>query len=271
MPRPGNAYIFDQGWGGERERLTGLSSQYDDVSLRHLRELGVGAGWHCWEAGAGAGSMARHLVALLGGTGRLVATDRDPRFLRELEPTGVEVFEHDLTGTVWLPGQFDLVYSRAVLAHTPQRNEVVANLARCLRPGGVLLVEDVVFGGPLSVAFRDATSDPIAAALLVRMFDAIAAGFRAVGAEPMVGARLPGMVRAAGLVDVAGEVVTREVKGGTAPAAFYSLSLAALRPRLIDEGWFDAEDADRIDQFLRDPNARWFSVSLGSASGRRPA
>jgi 2-polyprenyl-3-methyl-5-hydroxy-6-metoxy-1,4-benzoquinol methylase len=122
--------------------------------IRRLQHK-VAAGWHCLEIGAGAGSIARWLAATAGSTGRVVATDVDTQFLNDLRHPPVEVVRHDITGEPVEQDAFDLVHARAVLEHLPSRGEVVPRLAKALRPGGVLVLEDIVFGpGLLPVSGR---------------------------------------------------------------------------------------------------------------------
>jgi hypothetical protein len=51
-------YVFDDAWLEERSRLGSLEAALDPGTIRHLTSLGVGPGWNCLEAGAGAGSIA---------------------------------------------------------------------------------------------------------------------------------------------------------------------------------------------------------------------
>ena len=76
-----NTYVFDQGWQKERDRLAGIESLFDSYSTQRLAGLGVSDGWHCLEVGFGAGGVALWLAGQVGSTGRVVATDLDPRFL----------------------------------------------------------------------------------------------------------------------------------------------------------------------------------------------
>src|SRR6266542_2540242 len=149
MSTTGASYLFNQDREQERARLAGLSAQFDPVTVRHLATVGVAAGWHCLEVGAGAGSIARWLAAMVGSTGRVVATDLDTRFLDDLPHPPVEVVRHDIAGDPVEQDAFDLVHARAVLEHVPSRGEVVPRLAKALRPGGVLVLEDLVFGAAL--------------------------------------------------------------------------------------------------------------------------
>lgn len=262
-------YIFDQAGEEERARLAGLSAQFDQVTIRHLTAVGAGPGWRCLEVGAGAGSIARWLAAAVGPTGRVVATDLDIRFLDDIGGN-VEVVRHDVTSDPLEPGAFDLVHARAVLEHVPGRGEVASRLVAALRPAGVLVLEDVVFGGAASQALEGAVSPPAQGPAMTRVMQAVAGGFRAVGADPEFGLELPAALIAAGLRDVHAELTFRLVHGGSEESAFYAGSLRQLASRLIGAGLLARDDADRVAALVQDPASRWFSLGVVSAWGWRP-
>jgi SAM-dependent methyltransferase len=263
-----DTYLFSQAWEQERARLVGLAAQFDRVTVRHLTDLGVGAGWRCLEVGAGEGSIARWLSAAVGPTGRVVATDIDTRFLDHLSGTRVEVARLDVTSDAIEPDAFDLVHARAVLEHVPGRAEVVARLVGALRPAGVLVLEDVVLGAVPPGWERLVSPAPLRSAMS-RVGQAMAAGFRAVGADPEYGLELPGALTAAGLRDVGAEITHRLVRGDSAEAAFYSLSLREVGPRLIAAGLLSPGDVEQVVTAGPDPASYWVSAGLVSAWGRR--
>jgi SAM-dependent methyltransferase len=268
MSATGESYLFNQDREQERARLAGLSAQFDPVTVRHLAAVGVAAGWHCLEIGAGAGSIARWLAGMVGSTGRVVATDVDTQFLDDLPRPPVEVVRHDITGDPVEQDAFDLVHARAVLEHLPSRGEVVPRLAKALRPGGVLVLEDIVFGAALLPA-GGIVSPPSKAAAFSRVIPAMAAGFRAVGADPEFGLELPAALAAAGLRDVDAELTCRLVHGGSEESAFYATSLEEVGPRLIAAGVLTAQDLAEPLAFVQDPVSRWFSLGMVTAWGWR--
>ena len=260
-------YLYDQRWARERDRLDGLSAAYDATTIRHLRSVGVTAGWRCWEVGAGTGTIVRGLAEIVGPTGRVVASDLDTRFLDELAEPPVEVVRHDVTGEPVATDTFDLVHARALIEHLADRAAVIDRLVRALRPGGVLVLEDVVVSG----AREAATAPESAADAMTRVMNAVAAGFRAAGADPEYGLRLPAALEAAGLRDVDAELTHRLIHGASPEATFYALTLEQLRERLIAAGLLTARDADEVAPILTDPSAHWMSIGLCTAWGRRPA
>ena len=267
----GDSYIYNQGWEQEHARLAGLAAQFDQITVRHLAATGVGSGWQCLEIGGGGGSIARWLAAAVGATGRVVVTDIDIRFLEELSGLNVEVVRHDVTSDPIEPEAFDLVHARAVLEHVPGRDEVVARLVKALRPNGVLVVEDVVFGGAAAQVWERVVHPPQHGSAMTRVAQAMASGFRAVGADPEFGLALPEALTAAGLRQVDAELTYRLVHGGSEESAFNDLSLREVGPRLIAAGLLAPDDAERAAALVRDPASRWLSVGMVTAWGRRNA
>jgi SAM-dependent methyltransferase len=197
-----------------------------------------------------------------------VATDLDTRFLDDLGGPPVEVMRHDVTRDPIEEHAFDLVHARALVEHVPDRATVIARLVQALRPGGVLVLEDVVFGGPATQMWEKVTSPSTAADALSRIMNAVAGGFRAIGADPEFGLQLPTALRAAGLLDVEAELTHRLVHGGSPEAAFYELTLRQLGQRLISAGLLTPQDEEEIAAVVKDPSAHWLSIGMASASGR---
>ncbi len=77
---------------------------------------------------------------------RTVGLDRSSAFVdraRGAAPSGVGFFEHDARETPFPVGPADLVYARLLLAHLAEPREVVAGWATQLRPGGLLLLDEM--------------------------------------------------------------------------------------------------------------------------------
>jgi len=100
---------------------------------------------------------------------------------------------------------------------------------------------------------------------------AVASGFRAVGAHPEFALELPAALIAAGLRDVNAELTSRLIYGGTEESAFYALTLRQIGPRLIGAGLLDPDDADQIGAFAQDPASRWLSLAMVTAWDGAPS
>lgn len=195
------AYSFDNAWEQARTRLTAFEARFDPGTIRHLTALGVAEGWRCLEVGAGGGSVAGWLARTVSPSGSVLATDLDPRFVEARSESNLQALRHDIVHEPLPSAEFHLVHARAVLAHLPQREEVLAKLVAALRPGGWLLCEDL---DEMTIALV-APEDPAVRDLYIRVESAVGAAMSRRGADYRFGRRLPARLVAAGLVEVAGE------------------------------------------------------------------
>jgi SAM-dependent methyltransferase len=263
-------YIYDPSWSEERARLVALESVLDPGTIRVLEELGVGEGWRCLEVGAGAGSIVRWLCDRVGSSGHLVATDLDTRFLAEIDAPNLEVRTHDIVREPIEREAFDLVHSRDVLEHIPEREAVLDTMVAALRPGGWLVIEDVDFatalrGGEGFGELSDAT------ALLAKMWNSSVSSMHERGVDAEYGRRLPWRLRAHGLEAVGGEVRGSLVTAGTQGRDLMLLSLTTLRPMLIQLGALTPEEADQLLDAVKAPDFMDFAPFHVAAWGRKPA
>jgi len=101
------------------------------------------------ELGSGSGAMAAEILDRFPQV-RLTATDLDPKMLarsrRTLEPFGsrASVQEADATALPFSPGEFDAVVSYLMLHHVGDWETALAEATRVLKPGGLLLVADLL-------------------------------------------------------------------------------------------------------------------------------
>jgi hypothetical protein len=98
---------------------------------------------------------------------------------------------------------------------------------------------------------------------------AMAAGFRAAGADPEFGLELSAALAAAGLRNGDAELTSRVVHGGSEESAFYTMALRELGPRLIAAGLLTAQELAEPLAFVQDPESRWFSLGMVTAWGWR--
>lgn len=265
-----STYVFDQTWQKERDRLGALESLFDRSSQRLLADLGVSAGWRCLEVGCGAGGLARWLSKQVGDTGRVLATDLDPRFLDGHGRPNLDVLAHDIRTDPLDAAAYDLVHARALLEHLPTRRDALARMVVALKPGGWLLVEDVDFGGPTAGTLARYTHSgyPDVTAAHERVLHAVAAVFAAAGADPSFGNRLPGALAVAGLVDIGAEIHTPVVRGGT--EVFTRGTVDQLAERLLGTGLVGDADIELYRTVSADPATYYAPPLMVSAWGRRP-
>ena len=139
------AYYDDFSAGYERERGVGYHQLIDDLEMRVVAPLAAGA--QVLEVGCGTGlileRLARHATTASG-------VDLSPGMLRVARERGLSVVLGSATNLPFADDSFDLVCSFKVLAHIPDIEQALREIARVTRPGGRMLLE---FYNPWSVRF----------------------------------------------------------------------------------------------------------------------
>ncbi len=208
-----------------------------------LDRAGVREGQSWLELGCGVGDVAR----LLAGRGaRVTAVDADARAVDAaragLSGFGSAVEVHvaraqDLADVA----RFDAAYARCLLSHLAAREEVLARMVRAVRPGGIVVLEDVDFSG--------AFCHPGCPA-----FDRYCALYRAVvaarGGDPLLGRALPSMLARAGLADVEAVAVQPAFVAGEGKAMPH-LTLEHLRESIASTSLASEREIDALVAELR--------------------
>jgi len=257
-----STYVFSPEWARERDRLLALEELFDDASARHL------AGWRCLEVGCGAGGIARWLAERVGPTGRVVATDVDPRFIDARGLDNVEVRRHDILTDPLEEGAFDVAHARAVIEHVADHRGALRRVVAALRPGGWAVIEDSHFGGPMAAALGCYVHPAEHGPLVGHLYRAVDTLFSAAGADASFGPRLLGELEAVGLEGVGGVVHAPLVAGGTDNWARGSLE--QLGPRLVAAGLATTDDVDRFMAMADDRASSYAPPFMVTAWGRRP-
>jgi SAM-dependent methyltransferase len=264
-----STYVFDQGWQKEHDRLRGLESLFDKYSITHLADLGVSEGWQCLEVGFGAGGVALWLAERVGSTGRVVATDLDPRFLDGHGQANLDVRKHDIVTDPLEESVFHLAHARAVLDHLPDRQRALERMISAVRPGGWLVVEGADFGGVMAAALAHYTDPPEHAPLYERAISALGALLVAAGGDPNFGSRLVRMFKDAGLVNVAAEVHLPLVAGGI--ESWVPGTVEQLAEHMLSTGLVTASDIETFLSVTADPTCHYAPSPIVTAWGQRPA
>jgi SAM-dependent methyltransferase len=264
-----STYIFDNGYRDERERLAGLEAIYDPGTFRSLSDLGVGPGWRCWEVGAGGGSVAAWLSDRVGPTGMVLATDLDIRFVESLaaDRPNLDARRHDVVVDELPAERFDLIHARMVLEHLPARECVLARLVEVLAPGGWLVIESIDF----CTEMPNPALDPEFADSYTRLIEARARILADHGFDHEFARTLPLRFYRLGLTEIAAEGRAYAWTGGSVGARVWLLSTEQAAARLIERGYADQSDIDRLRQILADPSFAATSPLMMAARGRRPA
>jgi SAM-dependent methyltransferase len=247
----------------ERARLQAVEDLLDDGSIRMLQRLGVAPGWHCLEVGAGGGSIATWLAEAVTPGGHVVATDLTTQHLSTRTNAVLEVRQHNIVTDPLEADRFHLIHARLVLEHIPERDQVLPKLVRALRPGGWLVVEDVDYISGVPISPFGAREHEHTQSVRLQLFQEL-------GVNHTWGRCVPAKLRQVGLTEVGNEGRVWIMEGGSAGARWFKLSLAHLRPRLLQSGKLTDDEIARMLQLFDDPRWSAFSPIILAAWGRRP-
>jgi SAM-dependent methyltransferase len=206
--------------------------------MRHLEARGVGEGWNCLEVGAGGGSITAWLCARVAPTGHVVATDIDTRFLDSLQRPNLTILRHDILTDELPQGAFELVCTRLVLLHLPDRERALARMVAALRPGGWLVVEDY---DALSMR-PDPAVNPTEVSS--KTYDALHAFYATKGIDLRYGRLLPGRLRAHGLTAIGAEGRVLLWHRGSLYATLLRATSEQLRAELVAAGYVTEREFD---------------------------
>ena len=212
-------YAIRGGEAGKR-RLDLLAQVMAPSTEALLQRVGLRRGMNCLDLGCGGGHVTRLLAQRVASEGGVVGIDMDAVKVaaaeQECRSAGLLNVDFRVANVIgWAePETYDLVFGRFILSHLPTRIEVLAEMRRALRPGGVVVLEDIDFSGafcyPPNAAYE-------------RYCELYRAVIQRRGGDADLGAKLYGMCLDVGLRDIEVSVV-HPVHRGQDPGKQLSVS-----------------------------------------------
>jgi ubiquinone/menaquinone biosynthesis C-methylase UbiE len=193
-------YVLGTG-GDELERLGLQHRLWSDATHELWRTAAIAPGQRVLDVGCGPGYAAFDLAQLVQRSGRVFGVDESPNFVaflneqaaaRHLPQLAAAVGDVQALGaTLAHEAPFDLAYARWVLCFVPRPADVIAGIARALRPGGRLVVQDYFNYESMTLSTKSAAYKKAVAAT--------ARSWRAHGGDPDIAGRLPRLFAEHGL------------------------------------------------------------------------
>jgi SAM-dependent methyltransferase len=252
-----------------RERLRILARTLHGGTSALFDRLGVGAGLACLDVGCGGGDVTRELARRVGPRGRVVGVDIDAAKLdlARQEAVAQRIANVEFRTLDIRNGEadteFDLVYARFLLTHLADPAGAVAAFGRALRPGGLLIVEDIDFKGgftwPETAAFR-------------RYCELYYAVVRRRGGDPDIGPRLPILLADGGFAQIDMHVVQPMATQGEAKL-INPITLENIADAIVHDGLAAPPEIDallhELYAFAADPRTVAGLARVIQAWGRR--
>ncbi|MFG2292278.1 class I SAM-dependent methyltransferase [Streptomyces sp. NPDC048603] len=245
----------------EAARLDALAAALDPDTFRRLEAAGPAPDARVLEVGAGNGTIAGRLATLCP-EGQVTATDLDTTHLPANLPARVRVLRHDVVEDHFPGGSFGLIHARCVLMHLPQRERVAERMRDWLAPGGTLLLEEIAH----FPSARLPEGDPVRRSV-EESCELLSASY---GMEAEWGLRVPQVLHRLGFEDISVEVTLPAVRPGSPMAAWWSLTLTALGPRLVETGALTEKEIGHALSAMREPGHLTFPLAVTAVRARSP-
>ncbi len=254
-----------------RERLRILARVMRPTTLSLIDRAGIAQGAACLDVGCGGGDVTLELADVVGPGGSVVGTDTDEAMLKLAEQEAaqrscgnVEFRLADVHDTVG-EAIFDVVYARFVLTHLRDPATALAGMHAALRPGGVVVVEDIDSTGHFCYP------DHAAVRRYIELYVAVV---RKRGGDPNIGLRLPGLLLDAGFDRVQMHVVQPAGLEGEVkilnPMTLESIADAVIAEKLASRDEIDRLVAE-LYELARDQRVMLSSPRIVQAWGYHPS
>ena len=264
--------------GADTDETARLQRQSDELQpearalLARLGELGLRPGQTALDLGCGPRGILDLLAEAVGPGGRVVGLDADPahvtaarQFAFSQGLADVEVLAGDARHTGLPAESFDLVHTRTLLVTIPEPAEVVAEMVRLARPGGLVASQEP--DADFSICYP-----PLAE--WDRLWSLFQASFPRAGADLRLGRRLTELFREAGLTDVGATVYASCYPAGHSRRTVIPDLVRSLHPVILGLGLAGERELADVDAAVRahlaDPHTLIMPHLLVTAWGRKP-
>jgi ubiquinone/menaquinone biosynthesis C-methylase UbiE len=143
-----NVYVFGHS-DAELQRLIDQSRFLGDLTEQVLRQAGLGPGMRVLDIGSGAGDVSFLAASLVGATGSVLGIDKSPEAVTLARKRAIQAglsnmhFEVADLADYRLTEPVDAIVGRAILMYLPDPPGVLRRLAEQLRPGGLLVFQEM--------------------------------------------------------------------------------------------------------------------------------
>ncbi|MEE2525395.1 methyltransferase domain-containing protein [Hyphobacterium sp. HN65] len=246
---PEDDYII----GASQREVSRLGQQHAiwrERALAAWRRAGLKPGMSVLDMGCGPGHASFDLAQLVGPSGEVIAVDQSELFLEAVEAgararglTNIRTMKADLAEFELPAKAVDFIWTRWVMSFLSAPQDLITRLGPALRPGGVFVAHEYGDYTTFGLHPRHETLD--------RFIDAVQASWRAFGGEPDIAKQLPEICASVGWKT---EYMTPHVFTTRPGEMVWEWPIGWLKSdgidRLVELGFFSAEDAERFHAFV---------------------
>jgi len=256
-PSDEKPYLLDT----DDEELVRLGIQHrlwGQQAHRAWERCRIGPGSRVLDVGCGPGYATMDLAQLVGGTGRVMGIDASPRFVAHARAVADRLgLAHadvrtgdveDLPGAVGDSAPFDAAWSRWVPSFLTRPARMVEGLAKLVRAGGRLAIQDYFDYQSITLAPRLDSFEPVKAA--------IRESWAQSGGDTDVMGRMPAMLVGAGFRIVHLEAHQRVARPGESMWQWPTTFFASYVPRLVEMGLLREDQAEAFMADWREMTSR---------------
>lgn len=255
----------------ERDRLVAQALALKPIAEWLLDRLPVVQGDRVVDVACGPVGILDLLGERVGSAGSVCGLDREPRMIemaRELaaqRAQTVELVVGDAAAPELRHADYDVVHARFLLINIVNVQEILAEMTRLARPGGVVAVQEP------DCAYW--VCDPPHPAW-DRLLDVAFTTWRVQGRDAGIGRTLGRRLRRAGLEDVSTQCHVIRTKAGDTLQKNLLGVVSAAKPLIIESGVYDEAGVDQLVGSLQghldhpDTTTAW---AVWQAWGRRPS
>jgi ubiquinone/menaquinone biosynthesis C-methylase UbiE len=267
-----NSYVLGGEMRAEGQRLIRQSLGLEREAKWLLDRVGVKPGSRVVDIGSGPLGILDLLAERVGPDGEVVGLERESSLV-EMGQTllaqrglrNVRFRVGDLYDGGLPRGSFDLAHARLLLINLRDPGRALAEMVELVRPGGVVALQDIDQVPWLCEPPHPAWEALVSVFLLV---------WRGNGLDPLIGHRLPALLRTAGLVQVEAEVHARADAPGTYHRKHLLALIGAVRDEVVQRGFFNDSELSALtgalERHLDDPDTLVTRPLLFQAWGHKP-